>query len=107
VHGLISAVFLACIGKVYVDAARRRADSMTLIAVAALATEGVLVAANGGDCPLGPAFRELGDDKPFFELLLPAAAARRAVPVLAGVTAVGVVALGVRCRGDLMSSRGT
>jgi hypothetical protein len=47
------------------------------------------VAANGGDCPLGGLQERLGDPDPLFELVLPARAARLAVPVLGVVTACG------------------
>ena len=93
VHGLIAAFFLACIAAVYVAAVRATVDAFTL---AALGLECVLVFACGGNCPLGPALRRLGDEKPFFELLLPARAAKLAVPVLGLVTVGGGVALAVR-----------
>ena len=54
-------------------------------------TEGVFVAANRGDCPLGGLQDRLGDPVPLFELVLSPSATRRALPVLGGaVTAVGV-----------------
>jgi len=96
VHGLIAAFFLACIAAVYVAAVRATVDAFTLAALAALGLECVLVFACGGNCPLGPALRRLGDEKPFFELLLPARAAKLAVPVLGLVTVGGGVALAVR-----------
>ena len=96
VHGLLSAVLLGCIGLVYVDAWSGRADRLTLAAVALLGIEGTLVLRSGGDCPLRPAFRWLGDDLPFFELFLPARAARLSVPVLGGIAASGVTLLGLR-----------
>jgi hypothetical protein len=40
--------------------------------------------------------RRLGDDTPFFGLLLPPHAAKRAVPVLAAVTALGIILLASR-----------
>lgn len=38
--------------------------------VGGLIGEGVLVVANGGDCPLGPLGARLGDPVPLFELVL-------------------------------------
>jgi len=93
VHGLITVVFLSCIAQVYVDAVRGRVDRRTLTAVGALAGEGAVVGRNGGDCPLGPLFRRWGDEKPFFELLLPPRAARAAIPVFTLISVVGVIAL--------------
>jgi hypothetical protein len=95
-HGLVSTLFLGCIATVYVGASRGTADLPTLAAVAALCAEGLLVLLNRGHCPLGPLFSRLGDESPFFELLLPTRAAKLAVPVLAIVTSVGVLLLAVR-----------
>lgn len=80
----------------WVAAARARVDVLTVVALAALGVEFVLVAACGGNCPLGPALRRLGDETPFFELLLPPRAAKLAVPVLGAVAVLGGVALAVR-----------
>jgi len=54
------------------------------------------VAANHGDCPLGPLQDRLHDPVPLFELVLSPRAARRAIPVLGAVAAAGIVAAGVR-----------
>ena len=70
-HGLISLVFLSCIAVVYLGAWRGRTDTVTLAAIGALCVEGVLVLLSGGNCPLGPLLRKLGDETPFFELFLP------------------------------------
>ena len=56
------------------------------------------MAANHGDCPLGPLQERLGDPIPLFELVLSPAAARRAVPALGLVTAAGLVLLVLRGR---------
>ena len=49
-----------------------------------------------GNCPLGPLFRRLGDEKPLFELVLPRRAAKLAIPLLTSITSVGAVLLVVR-----------
>jgi hypothetical protein len=95
-HGLITCAFLACIAEVYVAAWRAALDALALAALAALGAEGVLVAVCGGNCPLGPFLRRLGDEKPFFELFLPPRAAKAAIPVLGAVAALGALALAVR-----------
>ncbi len=95
-HGLISLLFLACIATLYVGAWRGRADAFTLAALAALGLECTLVLLSGGNCPLGPALRRLGDDTPFFELFLPPRAAKAAVPVLGVVAVLGAALLAVR-----------
>lgn len=95
-HGLISLLFLCCIAAVYLGAWRGKADAVTIAALAALCVEGVLVALSGGNCPLGPVLRKLGDETPFFELFLPPRAAKLAVPVLAAVSVLGAVLLAAR-----------
>jgi len=92
-------LFLACIAIVYVRVWRARAGPITIAALAALTLEGLLVLLSKGNCPLGPLFRRLGDEKPLFELVLPSRAAKLAVPVLSAVTVVGAVLLGVRVLG--------
>jgi len=56
----------------------------------------VLVAINRGDCPLGPLGNRLGDEAPLFELVLPARAAKLAVPILGAIAGSGAVLLAVR-----------
>ncbi len=85
-HGLISLVFLPCIAVIYLAAWRGEAEAVTFAALAALCVEGALVLLSGGNCPLGPILRRLGDETPFFELLLPPRAAKLAVPILAAVS---------------------
>ena len=95
-HGLVSVLFLCCIAVVYAGAWRGEAGVVTFVAVAALAGEGLLVMLNHGNCPLGPALRRLGDDTPFFELLLSPRVAALAVPVLAAVAVLGAILLALR-----------
>ena len=71
---------------------------MLRLVVIALVGEGVLVAANGGDCPLGFLQDRVGDPVPLFELVLSQRAAKRAVPVLGAVAAAGIVVLARRSR---------
>ncbi len=95
-HGLITVGFLAAIGYVWWCALTGRRDRRLRVAVAALVGEGAAVAANGGDCPLGPLQARLGDPVPLFELVLSPPAARRAVPVLGGVAGLGIALLARR-----------
>jgi hypothetical protein len=95
-HGAITVAFLAAIVYVWWCALTRRRDRWLRLAVAALVTEGAFVAANHGDCPLGPLQVRLGDPVPLFELVLPPNAARRAVPALGLVTVAGLMLLAHR-----------
>lgn len=93
VHAAIAAAFLLAIGHVWRCALTGRRDRALNVAVAALAGEGLLVTANGGDCPLGPLQDRMGDPVPLFELVLSRRAARQAVPALGAVAVVGVALL--------------
>ena len=73
-----------------------RRGPLLRFSVAALVAEGVVVAANGGDCPLGGLQDRMGDPVPLFELVLPPRGARLAVPALGAVTAAGIVELARR-----------
>jgi hypothetical protein len=95
-HSLIAASFLAAIAYVWRCALTRRSGPLLKLAVASLIGEGALVAANGGDCPLGPLQDRLGDPVPCFELVLTPRAAKLAVPVLGAVAAAGMVLVVLR-----------
>jgi hypothetical protein len=103
-HGAITVAFLAAIGYVWWCALTGRRDRRLRLAVAALVSEGAFVAANHGDCPLGPLQARLGDPVPLFELVLSPTAARRAVPTLGLITAAGLLLLvgrGPRTRAEI------
>jgi hypothetical protein len=53
-HGAFTVFFLSCLAYVYYAAIRGRRDPRFYGALGALALEGAVVFANGGDCPLGP-----------------------------------------------------
>ena len=95
-HALIAAVFLSSILYIWWCAISRRRGRLLRPAVGALAAEGVLVAANQGNCPLGALGDRVGDPVPLFELVLPPRAARSAVPVLGVVAAAGIALLAAR-----------
>jgi len=106
-HGLIAAVFLASIAYVWWCAISGRHGRFLRPAIAALVGEGVLVAMNGGDCPLGPLGDRMGDPVPLFELVLTPRAARRAVPALGAATALGLALLATRRHDSLRSALGS
>lgn len=95
-HAAITATFLAAIVHIWVCAATRRRNRWLHVAAVAVVGEGVVVAANHGDCPLGPLQQRLGDPVPLFELVLSPAAARRAVPALGCIATAGLVLLKTR-----------
>jgi hypothetical protein len=71
-----------------------RFDVLLLVAIVSLGIEGFVVfALNEGHCPLIHIQRVVGDDKPFFELFFPPKIARKAIPVFAMLTWVGLACL--------------
>jgi hypothetical protein len=96
VHAAIAATFLLAIAYVWWCALTGRRGRLLGTAVTGLGLEGLLVAANHGDCPLGKLQERARDPVPLFELVLSRDAARRAVPVLGAVAVAGVVALMAR-----------
>jgi hypothetical protein len=95
-HTAIALAFLWCIGYIWWCALSRRRGPLLRPAVAALAGEGIVVAVNQGDCPLGPLQDRIGDPVPLFELVLSPRAAKRAIPVLGVVAAAGIALLAAR-----------
>jgi hypothetical protein len=89
-HAGIALGFLGAIAYVWFCALTGRRDRRLHLAIAALVAEGTVVAANHGDCPLGPLQARAGDPVPLFELVLSPRAARRAVPVLGLIAAAGI-----------------
>jgi hypothetical protein len=92
-HAAIALAFLGAIAYIWWCAVTGRRDRKLRLAVAVLVAEGACVAANHGDCPLGPLQARSGDPIPLFELVLSPTAARRAVPTLGVITAAGLVLL--------------
>jgi hypothetical protein len=99
-HAAIAIEMLLAIAYVWWCALRGRRDRLLRIAAASLIGEGVVVAANHGDCPLGGLQERLGDPVPLFELVLSPRAAKRAVPTLGAITAAGLALVMVRGRRD-------
>jgi len=97
-HAAIAVEMLLAIAYVWWCALSGRHGRLLHIAAASLIGEGVLVSANGGDCPLGGLQQRLGDPVPLFELVLSPRAAKRAVPTLGAITAAGLALLVARGR---------
>ena len=95
-HTSWSVAQLWCLGDIWVSALTRRRSRRLWAGVAFLSVEGAALIVGHGDCPVGPMQAEWGDPVPFFELVLPPRAAKAAVPVLAVVSVVGIVALALR-----------
>jgi hypothetical protein len=97
-HAAIAAAMLGALGWLWICALTGRRGRALRLAGGTLVAEGVLVAANRGDCPLGPVQARLGDPVPLFELVLSPRAARLAVPALGAATAAALAVVAVRDR---------
>jgi hypothetical protein len=95
-HGAITLVFLTAIAEVWRAAVTGDATLVTAAAAGLLVAEGMLVVAAGGNCPLGPAWRRLGDETPFFELLVGPRLAPHAIPALSAAVVAALAILGAR-----------
>ena len=89
-HVAVAVVELAALGELWFCALSNRRPTLLWGAIVVLAAEGVGLAAGRGHCPLGPLQERLGDPVPLFQLVLPLRAAKAAVPILAGVTCLGL-----------------
>lgn len=97
-HGILTVYFALCLLYLYAVGLTGSVDrTLFAIAVLSLAMEGIAVfALNKGDCPLIHVQRKIGDDKPFFELLLPPRLAKQAIPVFALLTIVAILIILIR-----------
>ncbi|HXK33456.1 MAG TPA: hypothetical protein VNM91_05510 [Dehalococcoidia bacterium] len=95
-HGLITAFFVSCLSIIYYAGITRRRRGLALAAAAAVSVEGIVVFVNGGEWPLGRVHRRVGDERTFFELIMPASLARHAVPALSAVAVGGMLLLALR-----------
>lgn len=97
IHALFALYFMACLAYLYYAAFSLRFDVLLLVSMASLAVEGVVVfLLNGGDCPLIHIQRKIGDDKPFFEIFMPSALAKKAIPAFASLTIFALALLVLR-----------
>lgn len=95
-HGTFGVLNLAGLAYVWLSAAQRRRDRLTYASMALLAAEGAALVAGGGDCPFAAFQAGLGDPVPMFEWVLPPRAAKAAIPTLALVSSVGMLAVILR-----------
>jgi hypothetical protein len=87
---------MAALAYIWQSAIRRRRDPVLAASIAFLSIEGAALIVGRGDCPFGPFQSRLGDPVPMFELFLPPRAAKAAIPILAGVSLAGFVAVAIR-----------
>ena len=92
-HGIFAVIQLASLGYLWWCALTGRRDRLLDVCVGALVVEGAALVVGRGDCPMGPFQHRLGDPVPMFEWVLSPRAAKAAIPVLAGVSVAGLLAL--------------
>lgn len=97
IHGLFALYFILCLAYLYYAAIFSKIDILLVISVLSLGIEGFVVfAINKGDCPLIYIQRRIGDNTPFFNLLLPAKLAKQAIPTFAKIAWIGVLLVAIR-----------
>ncbi len=97
IHGLFALYFLFCLAYLYYASIFSQINIILLIAVISLGLEGFVVfILNKGDCPLIHIQRRIGDNTPFFNLILPAKLAKQAVPILTKLALAGFMILIMR-----------
>jgi hypothetical protein len=99
-HAAIAAVDMSSVGYLWICALSRRRDRLLRGAFVVLALQGLAVVIGGGDCPLAPLQRRLGDPSPVLGLALPAKAAKAVFPTMLAATLGGVAALALRPQSD-------
>ena len=97
IHGLFALYFIFCLVYLYYAAIFSRIDEFLFIALISLGMEGLAVfVLNKGDCPLIHIQRKIGDDTPFFNLILPDKYAKQAIPFFVKIAWVGIGLLVLR-----------
>ena len=93
IHSLLATIFITSILLLFYFALTDTFVIWTYFAAGALILEGIAVLLNRGNCPLTPWHRHFGDEKGFFNLILPDKWTPYASPVLAVIAAIGFVLL--------------
>lgn len=104
-HAAWSVAQLAALAQIWAAALTGRRDRRVAASVAFLLVEGGALVVGRGNCPVGPLQAAWGDPVPFFELILPPKAAKAAIPVLAIVSVLGLVALAAQLAAPRSSAR--
>ncbi|MET1232689.1 MAG: hypothetical protein ABWY52_07550 [Candidatus Limnocylindrales bacterium] len=95
-HAAFAVVSMSSLAYVWLSALTRRRDRLLAGGVAVLSFEAVALVVGRGNCPFGPFQARLGDPVPLFELVLPPRAAKAAIPALAVVSVMGLLAVAAR-----------
>lgn len=93
IHGIITLFYLICIVDIFYVGISNQTNSFVYIAVGFILFEGLIIRLNKGNCPLGVIHQKYGDDKTFFEVILPKPIAKQAVPFLFIITFIGFLLL--------------
>jgi hypothetical protein len=92
-HSMFVAVFLVCIVRLYHYALEDVFDNGLYVISSILLCEAVALILNRGRCPLEHLHRRVGDDKAFFELLVPKSMVPYVIPVVVVFTGMGFLLL--------------
>lgn len=97
-HSILAVYFALCLLYLYIVGLTGNVDrTLFIVAIVSLAVEGIAVFVfNQGSCPLIHIQKKIGDNKPFFELLLPSKLAKQAIPVFALLTIIAILIILIR-----------
>lgn len=95
-HFLIVSYLIFGIGYIYYSAFIQQINLLSRIFIISLIIEGALIYINRGDCVLIYIQKRVGDDVPFFDLILPKKYATHAVKFFAILTLIGLFLLVLR-----------
>jgi hypothetical protein len=98
VHIAIAVAGLSSLTYIWLCSLTGRRDRVLNAALATLSVQGVALLIGRGNCPLGPLQQRLGDPIPLFALVLPARAAKAAIPVLVTLALGGIAILALQPR---------
>jgi hypothetical protein len=97
VHTLIFVVLSGCVLYILASGAFDRVTAWTWVAVVAIVVEGVVLAANGGKCPLTAVAERLGAaDGQVADIFLPRWFADRIFPICGALYVIGCVIVAAR-----------
>lgn len=93
-HGIVALYFITCLIYVYSCIFSHITRVYLPIAVTSMSLEGIFVfILNKGNCPLIHIQRKIGDNIPFFNLVLPNKLAKQAIPIFSVLTLLSFVLL--------------
>jgi len=94
IHSILTLYFTVCLAYIYYAVITEQYNSLLVVSIISLGIEGIMIfGLNKGDCPLIHVQNHIGDEKPFFELILPRRLAKAAIPIFFAIFTLVAVTL--------------